>query len=86
MYLGALSDVEVSQLICEFGLYADLSEDFVIFPESAVARSLKRIVAEHPDRAALFRKKAEWLNGWLSNVSSEESPAAPFIRGPLSAH
>jgi hypothetical protein len=62
MHLGELNDSEVSLLIREFGLHADLSREVVTFPESAAARSLKRIVGENSERASLFRKKA---NGWM---------------------
>jgi len=68
-YLGALSDPEISLLIREFGLHVDFSEDVVAFPESAAARSLKRIIAEDTGRAALFRKKAKWLDAWLSAIA-----------------
>ncbi|MGY4430523.1 hypothetical protein ACVWWO_003000 [Bradyrhizobium sp. F1.13.1] len=71
MHLGELNDSEIARLVREFGLHVDLSHEVVTFAESAAARSLKRIVAEDPDRAGLFRKKAKWLDGWLSKVPSD---------------
>ncbi|MDX3965499.1 MAG: hypothetical protein QHD01_02730 [Bradyrhizobium sp.] len=70
MYLGDLSDVDVAQLSREFGLHVDFSEELALFSDSTDARSLKRIVAEEPDRAALFRKKAKWLDAWLGRIAS----------------
>ncbi|MET4119095.1 hypothetical protein ABIB85_004160 [Bradyrhizobium sp. JR1.5] len=71
VHLGELNDREIARLVREFGLQVDLSHEVVTFAESAAARSLKRIVAEDPDRAGLFRKKAKWLDGWLSKVPSD---------------
>jgi hypothetical protein len=74
MCLGGLSDSEVLHLIREFGLHVDFSPDVVTFPESAAARSLKQIIAKDPERAALFRKNANWLNAWLSKAPPEALP------------
>lgn len=73
MHLGNLSDGEVQQLIREFGLHVDFSDEVVTFPESAAARSLKRIVVENPHRAAIFRKNAGGQDSWLRNVAPQGS-------------
>jgi len=74
MHLGDLSDASVLQLVREFGLHVDLAADDMTFPESAAARSLKRIVAEDPERAVLFRKNAKWLDAWLNETLRSEAP------------
>ncbi|WP_128970474.1 hypothetical protein [Bradyrhizobium tropiciagri] len=86
MHLGDLTDGDISHLVHEFGLHADLSREAVMFPESAAAQSLKHIFAEDPDRAALFRKNARWLEAWLDNPRDEiVSPPLPgFSRAPES--
>jgi hypothetical protein len=71
MHLGELSESEVSHLGREFGVHVDLSRESVMFPETAAALSLKQIVAEDFDRAALFRKKAKWLYAWVTKIPTE---------------
>jgi hypothetical protein len=79
MHLGELSDADVALLAQEFGLATE--ETSHPFADSAAARSLKRIMAEDPKRAALFRKDAKWLGEWLENVSLDEETAAPGLQG-----
>lgn len=68
MCLGDLSDLDVAQLIREFGLHVDFSEELVFFSDSTAAGALMRIYEDDPKRAILFRRKAKWLAGWLSRI------------------
>lgn len=76
MYLGDLSDADVAQLSREFGLHVDFLEELVLFPDSTAAGALMRIFEDDPNRAILFRKKAKWLEGWLSRI-----PTGPHRAG-----
>jgi hypothetical protein len=78
MYLGQLTDEDLTKLVREFGLECDAHPEIRSFENTAAARSLKRIVAEDPKRAALFRKHAKWLNEWLEKVNLDNSDAEPI--------
>ncbi|MGY3582151.1 hypothetical protein ACVIGB_000924 [Bradyrhizobium sp. USDA 4341] len=81
MHLGALSDADVERLVREFGLDCDEMEETCSFVDSEAARSLKRIVAEDPKRAKLFRTDAKWLDQWLEKVSLDQTEPAPASPG-----
>jgi hypothetical protein len=68
-HLERMTDDQMALLAREFGLHLDFGED-ITFAGSAAGQALKRIATEDPDRAALFRKNAGWLDRWLEAVSN----------------